>query len=304
MRILITGGRGFIGSALCAYFIKKGEQVSVLTRNMNASSNLPKEIKFMDTLDPECDAFDVIINLAGEPLAKKRWNLAVKEVIFDSRVKTTQNLVDYIRLAKHRPSVLLSGSAIGFYGSSETAVFKEDSEPADSGFTHQLCAAWENAALQAAALGVRVCTLRTGIVLEKHGGALKQMLPSFRCGLGAQLGYGKQWMSWIHLNDFVHAIDFLIQHVEISGPVNLTAPVPITHHGFVKHLAQALHRPCFIKLPSALVRLIFGQMADMLLLKGQRVIPQKLEDAGFIFKFRDLHKAFKAIFLPKHTQGI
>jgi len=300
MRILIAGGTGFIGSALCKYFVERGDEVTVLTRGASASKpHGVSAISDISTLGQT--SYDVVINLAGEALQKHRWNDSFKQSVCNSRINTTRAMVEALSLSAHKPKVFLSGSAIGFYGNSLEASFTEQSSPAVVDFPHTLCAAWEAAAHPLNAFGVRVCALRTGIVLGRHsetgrlGGALASMISPFRYGLGAQLGNGQQWMSWIHLDDMVGIIDFLIQNPAINGPVNLTAPHPVTNAEFTRTLAQCLHRPCFLSIPAVLVRALFGAMGNDLLLYGQKVLPEKMSAKGDHFKFSDLAPALLAI---------
>jgi uncharacterized protein (TIGR01777 family) len=294
MHILIVGGTGFIGSYLCREFLKQGHAISVLTRTPEAPSTLPSAVKRIGEFDTRT-SYDVIINLAGAPLNKPRWNTRIKQIIYDSRIHTTQKIIDYIQAASIKPQLLISGSAIGFYGNGQNVVFTESSPPADAGFTHRLCADWEKVALTASTFGTRVCTIRTGLVLGKGGGVLAAMLPAFKWGLGAQLGDGLQWMSWVHMDDLIGMINYLITHPALIGPVNLTAPHPVTHLTFIQTLAKTLHRPCFLKLSPPLVKLIFGEMGETLLLQGQKVIPDKMIEAGYEFQFPYLDIALKNI---------
>ena len=294
MHILINGGTGFIGSKLSDHFISLGFKVSILTRNIN-KKNPPKSATLIANLSDKKAYYDVIINLAGEPLNKNRWNQKVKNRIYNSRIGSTHKIIDYIKIADIKPKLLITGSAIGFYGSSLSKKFLEEDAPADNSFIHRLCADWESIGIQASEYGVRVCIIRTGIVLDRSHGALAQMIPAFKLGLGAQLGDGTQWMSWIHINDVIQAIDFLIAHEELSGPFNLTAPEAVTNTQFTKELAHSLNRPSFLKLPNFMVKLLFGEMGKALLLEGQRVFPNKLNQAGYVFNYPTLSKALKNI---------
>lgn len=294
MHILINGGTGLIGSKLCVHFLAQGFQVSILTRNIQ-KVDVPKGAALIDNLNDENTFYDVIINLAGEPLNQNRWNSRVKKDIYDSRIQSTQKIVSYIKKAKVKPKILVTGSAIGFYGASSTKQFSEDSKPADHSFIHKICSDWEAEGMRASEYGIRVCIIRAGIVLDKKKGALAKMLPLFKLGLGAQLGNGNQWMSWIHINDVVGAIDFLLQNVDLRGPFNLVSPGTVTNSDFTKKLAKALQRPSFLKLPDFMVNFLFGEMGDALLLKGQRVLPRNLMQAGYTFKFPILEEAFKDI---------
>jgi uncharacterized protein (TIGR01777 family) len=295
MYILITGGTGFIGTALSRYLVNSGYQVTILTRNIPKVKRPLESINYITTLDHAICCYDVIINLAGEPLDQNRWNEKVKYRIYQSRIQMTQNLINYIKGARVKPSLLISGSAIGFYGNGKNAIFKEDSEPGDHSFTHQLCQDWEKVAMKASEYQVRVCLIRTGLVLGKEGGALEKMQMPFKLGLGATLGNGKQWMSWIHIEDVIRIIVYLIQHPHLSGAFNLTTPEPVTNSVFTHQLAKNLKRPSILTLPNFIVKMLFGEMANALLLQGQKVIPEKLTHAGYSFKFPKLADALEDI---------
>lgn len=301
MHFLISGGTGFIGSKLCEHFLAQGVRISVLTRNID-KANAPKSLTLIDNLNDEETSYDVIINLAGEPLNKNRWNDHVKKVIYDSRIQSTQKIVNYIKTVKVKPKLLITGSAIGFYGASLLKNFSEDTQPADNSYIHKICADWEAAGVKAAEYGVRVCVMRMGIVLDKNKGALAEMLPMFKLGLGAKLGNGKQWMSWIHIDDVIGAIDFLIQNKELKGPFNFTAPEAVTNAQFTVCLAKVLRKPSFLKLPDFMVKILFGEMGDSLLLKGQKVIPHNLTKAGYKFKFPILEGALNEIINKKQLR--
>jgi uncharacterized protein (TIGR01777 family) len=219
MKLLIVGGSGFIGQKLCTHFIKNNIKIDVLTRSLNNKKSPDNLVNFINELNPAGSDYDVIINLSGEPLNKNRWNDKVKQNIYNSRIQTTQKIINFIANSSVKPKLLISGSAIGFYGNHPTQIFTEDSPPADDGFTHKLCNDWEKIAKQAAQYGTRVCLLRTGIVLGKEGGALKEMIPPFRLGLGSSLGNGAQWISWIHIDDVVEAIEFLIKNDNLKRTI-------------------------------------------------------------------------------------
>jgi hypothetical protein len=244
-------------------------------------------------LEDTSQAYECIINLAGQALPEKRWNDKVKKDIYESRIQTTQRVISYMEKAKEKPKLLISGSAIGFYGDSLEKVFTENSEPATPGFPSHLCQDWEGEAMKASQWGVRVCLLRTGIVLGKGGGALAEMAPLFKLGLGAQMGDGQQWMSWIHREDVGGIIEFLIHHPDLKGPFNLTSPFPVRNREFTKSLAHVLHRPSFLKLPPFLVKILFGEMGESLLLKGQQVLPDKILKAGYVFQYPHLEEALR-----------
>ena len=296
MRVLVVGGSGFIGKTLCPKLLKNGNQVSVLTRSLNKPDGWPESINFITELKNGDEYYDVIINLAGEPLNKSRWNDEVKNNIYKSRIQTTQKIINFIEESESKPKLLISGSAIGFYGNHQEEIFTEESMPADDGFTHKLCEDWEKAAEQAVKYGTRVCLLRTGIVLGKNGGVLAEMTPIFNFGLGAKLGDGKQWMSWIHIDDVVDIIVFLIDNDHLSGPFNLTSPEAVSNERFSHELATTLHRPFFLTMPEFVVKMLFGEMGETLLLKGQRVVPSKLLSSGYRFKFSTIGLALEGIF--------
>ncbi len=295
MKILVVGGSGFIGKDLCYQLLKNRHQVSVFTRAMKEHPEWPLSINFINELISDDDYYDVIINLAGESLNKKRWNEEVKKNIYESRIQTTQKIINFIEESKLKPKLFISGSAVGYYGNHDNQIFTEESIPKDNGFTHKLCADWEKTAEQALKYGVRVCLLRTGIVLGKNGGALKEMILPFNFGLGAKLGNGKQWMSWIHMEDAVGAIIFLINNDSLKGAFNLTAPEATNNQTFSSELAAALHRPCFLTMPKIVVEMLFGEMGKTLLLNGQKVVPAKLLNSGYQFKFSNISLALENI---------
>lgn len=295
MRLLVTGGTGFIGRALIPALLDKGWSVTVLTRDAEQARRLLPESAEVLTALPDTGYFDAVINLAGENLSARRWNTAFKQRIVASRLETTQALLAWIQQQKSPPRVLLSGSAVGFYGDRGDQVLDESS-PAGSEeeFSVSLCQQWEQLALQAESLGLRVCLLRTGIVLGQ-GGALAQLLPPFKLGLGGPVGSGRQWMPWIHLQDEVRAIVFLLEHGELSGPFNLTAPAPARNAAFARALGRALRRPALLPMPGFALKLAMGEMAE-LVLGGQKVKPVKLLQAGFEFQYPQLEQALKDLF--------
>lgn len=295
MKILITGGSGFIGEALCKVLVSRNNVVTVLTRNISRTTRmLTSDIQIIDDLDAMTAAPDAIINLAGEGLGNHRWNAHWKQVFRDSRIGTTARLVDWIAKQNSRPRVLISGSAVGYYGARQDSLLDETSEPGHE-YQSKLCLDWENEALRAESLDMRVCLLRTGIVLDDpaRGGALKAMLPPFRFGLGSWLGHGQQWMSWIHMQDLIELILHLLQHDTLSGPFNATAPQPVTNKTFSQTLGKVLNRPVLYGLPAPVVRLMIGEMSD-LLLTGQRVLPVNARESGFEFRYNELGPALQA----------
>lgn len=292
MRILMTGGTGLIGRHLCKALLAEGHELTVFSRN---PASVPVKcgagVQALTSLAEWSPAreFDAVINLAGEPIVDRRWTKQRKQVLWASRVALTEELVQRIVAAEHRPSVLLSGSAVGYYGNRGNVLLDETAAPGDD-FPAQLCKAWEQAARVAENAGVRVCLLRTGLVLGNDGGLLGRMLPPFRLGLGGRIGDGRQWMSWIHIGDYVAIVLRLLSDGQIRGPCNLTAPRPVTNAEFTRTLAAVLHRPAFLAIPAALLKPGLGEAAS-LLLGGQRVVPGKLQDAQYGFRFGDLRGA-------------
>ena len=293
--ILVTGGSGFIGRNLCKRLTGSAEKIIVLSRNpVNAAKVLPQSVEIISDLTQLKQSVDILINLAGEPIADKRWSEKRKATITQSRIQTTQALYQYFKQADIPPLIVISGSAIGYYGggiANNQPVTEEGAiEP---NFSSKLCADWENTAQQFEQLGARVCLLRTGIVLGKQG-ALSKLLPAFKLGLGGPIASGKQWMPWIHIDDMVEIIAYAIQN-DLSGPINCTAPNPVTNREFAKTLGKLLKRPAIAPMPETIVKLLFGQMGDELMIQGQSVIPQKLQQQGFNFKYTSLHSALNTI---------
>ncbi len=292
MHCLLTGGTGFIGSALCRRLAASGAAITVLSREpARAASILPRGVRCIRSLAElgSQDAFDAVINLAGEPIAAGRWSDARKRLLRESRIGLTQELVAWMARAERRPAVLLSASAIGFYGDQGDAPLTEDS-PAHSEYQHELCADWEEAALRAQLLGVRTVVLRIGLVIGRDGGFLQRMLPPFRMGLGGPVGHGRQWMSWVHREDVLGMIEWLLERTDLQGVFNATAPSPVTSSDFARALGAVLHRPAVLPLPAPVLKLAFGEMST-LLLTGQRVLPARAEREGYRFRFADIRSA-------------
>ncbi len=286
---LITGGTGFIGRHLSADLLDDGWQVQVVTRDTTrAAEVLPKGAKAVSSL-AAAEPVEAVINLAGENLADGRWTEARKKEMRESRLRITRELTQVVDEWPRPPRVLVSGSAVGYYGARGSAVLDERERPGDE-FQSELCVAWEQAARRAESAGVRVCRIRTGIVLGVEDGALAQMITPFKWGLGGRFGSGKQYMPWIHIRDEVRAIRFLIDHETAEGAFNLTAPNPATNRQFTTVLANVLHRPSFAWVPGPVLKLMLGEMSH-LLLTGQRAIPDALQRAGFIFEFERLKPA-------------
>lgn len=290
-QILITGGSGFIGSALRKQLEAKGHKLIVLTRNIGRAEKTAGMAQWIDNLDqiPPETPIDAIFNLAGENLSSGRWNAQRKAAFVHSRIDTTQALIRLIDRLQHKPEALISGSAIGFYGPQGDQNVDETTAPADS-FSHRLCQEWENSAMQALK-DCRVVLVRTGIVLGLEGGALKQMLTPFRLGLGGRLGSGKQWFSWIHRDDMVSLLIFCMENKTLHGAINATAPKPVTNLVFTQSLARSLHRPALLPMPAPIMRIIFGEMADELLLCSQKVLPHRAIEHDFHFQYPKLESA-------------
>ncbi|WP_045047388.1 TIGR01777 family oxidoreductase [Rouxiella chamberiensis] len=296
MKILITGASGLIGRRLTEKLLEQSHEVTALTRAPErAAKILGPKVTLWRSLEgrTSLDDFDAVINLAGEPIADKRWTKEQKQKLCDSRWQLTEKLSQLINAGERPPAVFISGSAVGYYGDQGQAVVAED-EPPNKQFTWQLCARWEALALAAQSDRTRVCLLRTGVVLAKKGGALAKMILPFRAGLGGPLGDGQQYMPWIHIDDMVAAILFLLQHETLNGPFNMVAPYPVRNDQFSALLGETLHRPSFMRVPAGVVRLLMGESA-VLVLGGQRAIPQRLEDAGFEFQYKELKPAIEEV---------
>jgi uncharacterized protein (TIGR01777 family) len=294
MKLLITGGTGFIGSALCARLLEEKHHIVVLSRHPEAIKLPIKAVADLEQLTDD-DIFDIVINLAGEPIANKRWSDQQKQHIFSSRIDTTETLIAYFKKSKNKPKLLINGSAIGYYGIGRTNDVIDEKAGGDDSFSSQLCQKWEATALAAEALGIRTCLLRTGIVIGKNGGALNKMLLPFKMGLGGRIGHGKQWMPWIHLDDLVGIILYCINHDNLKGAINGTSPNPVINQVFTKTLGTALKRPTIFPMPKMVVQLLMGQMGEELLLAGKRVLPRKILDAGYNFQYKKLEDALKDV---------
>jgi uncharacterized protein (TIGR01777 family) len=294
MNILVTGGSGFIGSILCQRLLEHGHLVVILTRQPKKIIKPLIGIHSLSELS-EQHLFDVVINLAGEPIAAKRWSTLQKEQIINSRIDTTRELINYLKSTTYKPQVLISGSAIGYYGINDSFEPINEFSTGDNSFSSELCRLWETEAFNAQKLGIRTCVLRTGIVLGKDGGALSKMLTPFRFGLGGKIGSGKQWMPWVHIEDLIGIILFCINTKYIDGPINCTAPNPVTNLEFTQNLGSLLKRPTYLTMPKTIVKLLMGQMGSELLLAGKKVIPQKIIAAGYNFSYENINDALTSL---------
>jgi uncharacterized protein (TIGR01777 family) len=308
MKIVIAGGTGFLGSPLAEVYAEDGHDVRVLTRGLMAGDSRHESGTGVPGITrvgwvPDgasgpwaavLDGADAVINLAGERLDKGRWTPQRKARLRDSRLLATRSLASAIASVRTPPTVLVSGSAVGFYGPAQAETLTEDS-PAGRGFLAQLCEDWEKAAAAAARAGTRIVVLRTGVVLEASGGALARMAPVFRYFVGGRLGSGDQYLSWIHRLDWIEMVRWIVLTGAAQGPVNGTAPEPVTYRELARALGRALHRPSLVPAPAFALRIALGEMADSIL-TGQRVVPARALALGYHFRYPDIDQALRGIF--------
>jgi len=291
-RILITGGTGFIGQSLCQQLAEKGYSLTVFSRQSTANVySLCGRVEVLGDLEllRNHPGFDSVINLAGEGIADKRWSDRRKQELRDSRIRLTQTLADVIRSWESRPEVLVSGSAVGFYGDQGSQRVTEQTPPHDE-FTHRMCSDWEQEARSLEADGIRVCLSRTGLVVGPGGGFLQRMLLPFRLGLGGRLSSGEQYMPWVHREDVVQAVIWMMETDTAQGAYNVVSPNPVTNRQFTRSLAGVLGRPAIFPAPAPVLKVALGEMSR-LLLTGQMAIPERLEAEGFRFRYPDLSPA-------------
>jgi hypothetical protein len=302
MRILLTGGTGFIGRPLVAALMRDGHAAVTLSRRHTPPLDWPAGAELLPWSGPPSAipqealaGVDAVINLAGASIGEGRWTKRRKDLLFSSRILTTRALVDRIAVASARPKVLISASAVGYYGSydNDGAEFTEAARPG-SDFLATLCSHWEDEARKIVRHGVRLCLLRFGVVLDRDGGALPRMMLPFKFGAGGPVGSGQQVISWIHRADTVGLIRFALATERFSGPINATAPEPVQSRQFATLLGRAMHRPAFMPTPAFALRLALGEMAD-LALRGQRVLPTRALEFGYPFRYPDLEAALRAI---------
>lgn len=299
MNVLITGGTGVIGRALVASLVADGHKAIVLSRTpQRYAGRMPAAVQLVawDGRTPEgwghlVEEVDAVVNLAGENIASGRWTAARKRRIRESRLNAGRALVEAIDAAAHKPRVLIQASAVGYYGPHGDEEVTEDTPPGDD-FLARLAVEWEDSTREVERHGIRRAIIRTGVVLTMDGGALPRMVLPFRFGLGGRLGSGRQWFPWIHIADEVGAIRFLLENEATSGPYNLSAPNPVTNAEFTRALGEILRRPTLFAVPGFALRLLFGEMAAVLL-TGQRAIPKRLLEAGYTFRFSDLRAALR-----------
>lgn len=293
MKLLISGSHGLVGTTLINSLVSPDHDVYRLVRHYAESDS---EIEWSpdrySIALARLEGFDAVVHLAGESIAEGRWTEEKKKRICESRVKGTRLLGDALANLSNPPKTFISASAIGYYGDRGDEVLTEKSEPGKD-FLSEVCVEWEQATALAAEKGIRVVNCRFGIILDATGGALAKMLPPFRMGVGGKVGSGKQWMSWIALDDVIGGIKFALANDSIKGPVNFVAPAPVTNAGFTKTLGKALARPTIFPIPAFGVRLLFGEMADALLLSSQRVESAVLQSSGYLFKYAQLDNALR-----------
>ena len=297
MKIVVTGATGLIGRSLCRSLTNDGHSVVALSRKPEDARGLAaaEAYKWDPLVGPPppraLQDAESVVHLTGEPIAARRWTKEQKRRIRDSRVISTRNLLEGFRKAAQKPQSLISGSAIGFYGDRGDESVDEYS-PAGAGFLTDVCLEWETEAERAIGLPMRVVRVRTGVVLSADGGALKKMLPAFKLGVAGPLGSGRQWFSWIHIADMVGILRHALLTPSLAGPINATAPEPVTNAEFTRELARVLHRPAFLRAPEFALRFAMGEMADILL-AGQRVIPKVAQQSGYKFQFQTLRRALE-----------
>ncbi len=291
MHILLTGGTGLIGRQLCRHWLAQGHRLSVWSRHPEEVASLcGAEVLGVARLEEVIGSVDAVVNLAGAPIADRPWTHKRKALLWSSRISLTETLLAWLERREQKPAVLISGSAVGWYGDGGERELTEASGPVQDDFPSQLCIAWEETAQRAEALGIRVVLVRTGLVLAAEGGFLSRLLLPFKLALGGPIGNGRQWMPWVHIKDQIGLIDFLLHKEDASGPYNACAPHPVRNREFAKTLGQVLHRPAFMPMPAFALKVGLGELSG-LLLGGQKALPERLLAAGFTFQFTELRAA-------------
>jgi len=302
-RVIVTGGTGFIGRVLCRLLVGKGYEVIVLSRNpARVDAVLGNGVKGWQwdarTADGWADAADGaygIVNLAGDSIASGKWTIDKKRRILESRLNAGQAVREAIERVDNRPAVVIQASAIGYYGDGGDEVLNERC-PRGSGFLAEVAERWEETTKGIQSLGVRHVVIRTAIVLGKGGGFLRNVIPPFKMFLGGPSGSGRQWVSWIHIEDEAGAVVFLLEREDLDGIFNLSSPNPTRNRDFYRSLGRAIKRPSWLRAPGLLLRMLLGEMAEELILAGQRVLPERLLESGYEFRYPDLDPAFQEIF--------
>lgn len=300
-KIIITGATGLIGQQLTIKLTDMGYKITIFTRNPdNAQKKLPNvhkvvkwEYDYVDEWLHELESVDAVIHLAGANLSTKRWNKEYKKLLYDSRIISTKKLIEAIKTVERKPKVFITASAIGYYGNRSDEILTEESE-AGKDFLANLCNDWEKEAKNVEQFGVRSVQIRTGLALSRNEGALKQMLPAFKYFIGGPLGNGKQWYSWLHIEDIVNVYVKALESEILSGPINAVSPNPVTMKKFAKILGDVLHRPSFFSVPKIILLPVIGQVAEVVT-SSQRVVPEKLLNSSFKFKFEKLEDALRDI---------
>lgn len=305
MKVVIAGGSGFLGTALTGRLVARGDEVVVLSRR-GGSAEVPRDgVRVAawrgdgtatSSWVSEINDADAVVNLAGAGIADKRWNQARKQVLRDSRVIPTRSLVEGLRTATRRPAVFLQGSATGYYGSTLDDRSFSESDPAGDDFLGRLCAEWEQAAQPVAELGTRLVIARTGLVLAAEGGVLEPMKLPFKLFVGGPVASGRQYFSWIHIHDWTSMMLWALDTPSVSGPLNATAPDPVTNAEFSRAFGRAIGRPSWLPVPAFALRMLFGEFADEGLIKGQRVVPRRALELGFTFRYSDIGDAVDTLF--------
>jgi uncharacterized protein len=297
MKVCVTGASGFIGSNLTDYLLGKGHQVVAIGRSKSPNRVSQKNYRYISADTTQSGEWQnaiagasAVVNLAGASIFK-RWSEGYKRQIYDSRILTTRNAV--AALEKDKPAILCSASGVGYYGNRGDDLLKEDEKPGDD-FLAGVCVDWEKEAMQAAAKGTRVVVMRFGVILGKGGGAMAKMMPAYKSFLGGPIGSGKQWFPWMHLNDLMAAILFVIEHGEVSGPMNFCAPNSVRNRELAKILGAVLHRPAVMPAPAFMIRMLLGAFGNVLL-DSQRTVPDKLLKSGFSFQYADIKAAIQAV---------
>ncbi|WP_455824600.1 TIGR01777 family oxidoreductase [Pseudomonas graminis] len=291
MHILLTGGTGLIGRQLCRHWLAQDHRLTVLSRHPEQVAKLCGDhVLGVGSLQEVIGPVDAVINLAGAPIADRPWTHKRKALLWSSRISLTETLLTWLQGLEQKPSVLINGSAVGWYGDGGERELTEASGPVQDDFPSQLCIAWEETAQRAEALGIRVVLVRTGLVLAAEGGFLSRLLLPFKLALGGPIGNGRQWMPWVHIKDQIGLIDFLLHKPDASGPYNACAPHPVRNREFAKTLGLVLHRPAFMPMPAFALKVGLGELSG-LLLGGQKALPERLQAAGFTFQFTELRAA-------------
>jgi uncharacterized protein (TIGR01777 family) len=292
MNILLTGGTGLIGRALCRQWLTDGHSLWVWSRSpervaecCGAGVTGVGQLHELDQVP-----LDAVVNLAGAPIADRPWTRSRRLLLWSSRINLTEQLIEWLSGREQQPQILISGSAVGWYGDGGERELREDDAPVTNDFAAQLCNAWEESALRAQRLGIRVVLVRTGLVLARQGGFLKRLMPLFRLGLGGRQGNGRQWMPWVHIDDEIALIDFLLRQPAAQGPYNACSPQPVRNVEFAKALGRSVGKPAVMPVPALILRVGLGELSG-LILGGQKAIPSRLEESGFRFHFVDLDAA-------------